>query len=130
MPWRPPAHDIPGRESQFFAATFHMHASFCGCGDFLGHLTSISVRFPAAGPPPPPGLRPPRPPAPAGPGGPPGHFPALPAPPAEPDNPAPRRGGGEDGAVAGAQDAGHGEADAYAAEDLEELFRAAAEDDM
>ena len=62
--------------------------------------------------------------------GPPGYLPALPAPPAEPNNPAPRRGGGEDGAAAGAQDGGGEEPHAYAEEELEELFRAAAEDDM
>ena len=103
---------------------------FAAVATFLGISLASLLAFLLPDPPPPPGLRPPRPPAPAGPGGPPGHFPALPAPPAEPNNPAPRRGGGEDGAAAGAQDAGDGEPDAYAAEDLEELFRAAAEDDM
>lgn len=128
MPWRPPVHNVPGRENQWFAAVFHSHASWCGCGDLVGHLNSIAPRFPNAGPPrPPPGLDQQNAEGPAGPGGPPAILPALPAP-ADPE-PPPRRGGGADGGAAG----GLAIADApggYADDDLDELFAAAAEDDM
>ncbi|AXQ66290.1 MAG: hypothetical protein [Anelloviridae sp.] len=129
MPWRPPVHSVQGREDQWFASVFHGHASFCGCGDPVGHLNSIADRFPRAGPPrPPPGLDQPNPEqGPAGPGGPPSIL-ALPAPPAEPDDPQPRRGGGEGGAAAGAA-GDRGDRD-YDEEELDELFRAAAEDDL
>nr|BAB79316.1 ORF3 [Torque teno virus] len=130
MPWRPPVHSVQGREDQWFASFFHGHASFCGCGDAVGHLNSIAPRFPRAGPPrPPPGLEQPNPPqqGPAGPGGPPAIL-ALPAPPAEPDDPQPRRGGGDGGAAAGAA-GDRGDRD-YDEEELDELFRAAAEDDL
>lgn len=130
MPWRPPIHSVQGREDQWFASFFHGHASFCGCGDPVSHLNSIAHRFPHAGPPrPPPGLDQPNPPeqGPAGPGGPPAIL-ALPAPPAEPDDPQPRRGGGDAGAAAGAA-GDRGDRD-YDEEELDELFRAAAEDDL
>lgn len=126
MPWRPPAHNVQGRESQWFASTFHAHASFCGCGDFIGHLNSLAPRFPNnQGPPHPPALN--RPPAqgPEGPGGPIVPLPALPAPP----DPPPRPGGGEDGGDA-ARGAGGAAEGAYGEEDLELLFAAAEEDDM
>lgn len=129
MPWRPPAHSVPGREGQFYAATFHAHAAFCGCGDFIEHLNSIHPRFLGAGgpPPPPPALRRALP-APEGPGGPPQHAP--PNPPPEGDHQPPRRGGGAGGAGDG-QAAGDGDAaEEYGPEDLDLLFAAAAEDDM
>lgn len=128
MPWRPPLHNIPGRENQWFASVFHAHAAFCGCGDVVGHLNSIAPRFPNAGPPrPPPGIDQPNLEGPEGPGGPPRAVPALPAP-ADPE-PAPRRGGGADGdgAAGAAAAADHG---GYEEGDLEDLFAAAAEDDM
>lgn len=126
MSWRPPVHSIQGRENQWFAAFFHSHTTFCGCGDPIGHINRIAPRFPNAGPPrPPPGLDQQNPPeAPPAPGGP----PALPAPPANPNNPPPCHGGGDAGDAAGApgEDGGRD----YDAEELDELFRAAAEDDM
>ncbi|BAB79307.1 hypothetical protein TTV27_gp1 [Torque teno virus 27] len=128
MPWRPPAHSVPGREGQFYAATFHAHAAFCGCGGFIEHLNSIHPRFLGAGgpPPPPPALRRALP-APEGPGGPPQHAP--PNPPPEGDHQPPRRGGGAGGAGDG--HAGDGDAaEEYGPEDLDLLFAAAAEDDM
>lgn len=128
MPWRPPVHNVQGRENQWFAAFFHGHAAFCGCGDPVGHLNGIAPRFPNASPPrPPPGLDQLNPEGPAGPGGPPAILPALPAP-ADPE-PAPRRGGGADGgAAAGA--AAAADHTGYEEGDLEDLFAAAAEDDM
>nr|BAB79311.1 ORF4 [Torque teno virus] len=126
MPWRPPAHNVQGRESQWFAACFHGHASFCGCGDFIGHINSLAPRFPNnQGPPHPPALN--RPPA-QGPESPGGSILPLPALPAPPD-PPPRPGGGEDGGDAARGAAGAAEG-AYGEEDLELLFAAAEEDDM
>lgn len=127
MPWRPPAHNIQGRENQYFAAVYHAHAGFCGCGDPIGHLIVIAARYPQAGPAPPAG---PQAPAPAGAGGAPPGLPALPAPPHQADNPQPRPTGGDGGAAGGAQDGGDEGPGAYGEEELEELFRAAAEDDM
>lgn len=126
MPWRPPAHNVQGREGQWFASTFHAHAAFCGCGDFIGHLNSLAPRLSNnQGPPHPPALN--RPPAqgPEGPGGPIVPLPALPAPP----DPPPRPGGGEDGGDA-ARGAGGAAEGAYGEEDLELLFAAADEDDL
>lgn len=129
MPWRPPAHSVPGREGQFYAATFHAHSAFCGCGDFIEHLNSIHPRFLGAGgpPPPPPALRRALP-APEGPGGPPQHAP--PNPPPEGDHQPPRRGGGAGGAGDGQAEGDGDAAGEYGPEDLDLLFAAAAEDDM
>nr|BAB79341.1 ORF2 [Torque teno virus]BAB79395.1 ORF2 [Torque teno virus] len=128
MSWRPPLHSIQGREDQWYAGIFHTHFAFCGCGDPVGRINRIAHRFPNAGPPrPPPGLDQPNLGGPEGPGGAPRALPALPAP-AEPE-PAPRRGGGADGdsAAGAAAAADHG---GYDEGDLEDLFAAAAEDDM
>lgn len=126
MSWRPPAHNVQGREGQWYASFFHSHNCFCGCGDPVGHLNRIAPRFPnARGPPPPPELN--QALGPPNPGAPPAILPALP-PPANPDDQQPPRRGGT--AAEGA--AGHGDgADAaadYGEEDLELLFAAADED--
>nr|BAB79391.1 ORF2 [Torque teno virus] len=128
MPWRPSLHNIPGREAQWFSSIWGSHDCFCGCGDPIGHINSLNNRFRDGGAPrPPPGLDQPNPDPQQGPERPLRPLPALPAP-ADPD-PAPRRGGGADGGgAAGAAAAGdHGGCDEG---DLEDLFAAAAEDDM
>lgn len=119
--WRPPAHHVAGQERQFFEACLRAHAAFCGCGNFILHLTSLAARLNFQGGPPPPGA--PRPEAP------PAVRPPLPALP-PPENPEPRPWRGGDGADAGGGRGGDGgaagpAADAeYRPEDLEELYAA------
>nr|BAB79371.1 ORF2 [Torque teno virus] len=128
MPWRPSLHNIPGREASWFTAFWHSHDCFCGCGDPIGHINSLTNRFNNSGPPrPPPGLDQSTSGQPQGPGVAPRALPALPAP-ADPE-PPPRRGGGGDGGDAGGVVAA-GDHGGYDEGDLEDLFAAAAEDDM
>nr|BAB79327.1 ORF4 [Torque teno virus] len=117
MSWRPPSQNLLQREEAWYSAFLSSHSTFCGCTDPLLHITLIAGRLtnpvPVTRQPetPPNGLR---------------GLPALPAPP-EPPAPPPRPGDGT-----GEEDGAHGEGEGgrYAEEDLEELFAAAAEDDM
>nr|BAB79387.1 ORF2 [Torque teno virus] len=117
MSWRPPSQNLLQREEAWHAAFLSSHSTFCGCTDPLLHITLIAGRLanpvPITRQPetPPNGLR---------------GLPALPAPPEQPA-PPPRPGDGT-----GEEDGAHGEGEGgrYAEEDLEELFAAAAEDDM
>lgn len=74
--WRPPVHNVPGIEKNWYESCWRSHASMCGCGDFINHLNTLanSLGRPPVG------------------GFPPGQGPsrvrALPAPPA-PDSPEP-----------------------------------------
>lgn len=121
MSWRPPLHNGAGIERQFFEGCFRFHASCCGCGNFVTHITLLAARYGFTGGPTPPG----------GPGALPSLRRALPPPPAPQDQPEPElwrgRGGGGEGNAGGRAEGGDGED--YAPEELEELFRAAAADD-
>ncbi|CRH60193.1 TT viral ORF2 [Chlamydia trachomatis] len=119
MSWRPPVHDGAGIERQFFESTFRSHASCCGCGNFINHLTVLATRYGFTGGPAPPG----------GPGALPPLRRALPAPPAADPNPGEQwrgPGGGRDGADDRGADADAG--GDYAPEDLDALFAAVAGD--
>ncbi|BAB61604.1 hypothetical protein TTV8_gp1 [Torque teno virus 8] len=52
--WIPPAQNVADRESDWFRAVYCSHKCFCGCGDPVRHLASISA---AVGYQPPPGSR-------------------------------------------------------------------------
>ena len=76
MSWRPPVHDAPGIERNWYESCYRSHASSCGCGNFIAHLLILADRHGFAG-------------GPAPPGGPrPGAIRALPAPDPERANPA------------------------------------------
>nr|AAK54731.1 ORF1 [Torque teno virus] len=121
MSWRPPLHNGAGIERQFFEGCFRFHASCCGCGNFVTHITLLAARYGFTGGPTPPG----------GPGALPSLRRALPPPPAPQDQAEPElwrgRGGGGEGNAGGRAEGGDGEG--YEPEELEELFRAAAADD-
>ena len=117
MSWRPPVHNAPGIERNFYEACYRTHAASCGCGDLLGHITRLVDRYgtpPRPGPPtdPPPRLR------------------ALPAPPPAPSrNQDPVWPGGDGGDAGGAAPGGDAAADdPYAADEIEQLMAAAEED--
>lgn len=117
MTWRPPVHNPDGIQRNFYECVFRAHASCCGCGDLVGHITLLADRYGTA----------PRPPAPGAPRPQLRRQLALPAAPANPDaNPGePWRGG--DGADDGPGGAGGGGvvADAeYQQEELDDLFAA------
>ena len=62
--WRPPAHNVAGQERQWFECCFRAHGAFCGCGNFILHLSGLAARFNFQGGPPGPGApRPENPPA-------------------------------------------------------------------
>lgn len=71
--WCPPVHDVRGREHQWYEACYRSHGAFCGCGNFINHLSYLGERY---------GFRPgPRAPGAPGVGGPPPPLRrALPAP--------------------------------------------------
>lgn len=131
--WRPPAHNVSGRERNWFEACYRSHGAFCGCGSFILHLTSLAARFNfQAGPPPPGGPRAESPPI----------LRALPAP--EPrrhrqtENPGsepwPGDGGGDgagsrDGGQRGPSTADAG-GDDFDPADLEDLLAAVEEDEQ
>ena len=50
--WRPPLGNVSYRESNWLQAVEGSHSSFCGCGDFILHLTNLAARFALQGPPP------------------------------------------------------------------------------
>nr|UYS55094.1 ORF3 [Torque teno virus] len=119
--WRPPAHNVAGQERQWFECCFRAHGAFCGCGNFILHLSGLAARFNFQGGPPGPGApRPENPPALR-------RLVPLPALPPADNQPWP----GGDGAAGGAGDragdggAGGPAADAeYRPEDLDDLFAA------
>lgn len=101
MSWRPPAYNLAQREEHWYQSIVSSHATFCGCTDLIRHFCILASRFSTT----------------------PSVIPALPAPP----EPQPRPGGNTEGAAGDPGDAAAGH---YGEEDLEELFAAAAEDDM
>lgn len=118
--WRPPAHNVPGQEQQWFRSCLHAHGAFCGCGNFILHLSSLAARLNfQGGPPPPGGPRAERPPLRA--------LLPLPAVPGEGRENRPWPGGdgaGEGGSGREGGDGGPAVADEYRPEDLEDLFAA------
>lgn len=124
--WRPPLGNVSYRERNWLQAVEGSHSSFCGCGDFILHLTNLAARFAIQGPPPEGAPPRPRPPL----------LRALPAPevrrqtrtenPGTSGEPWPGDGGGrDDGAAArGPADGGDG----YDAGDLDDLFAAVEEE--
>nr|BAA93580.1 ORF2 [Torque teno virus] len=59
MSWRPPVHDAPGIERNWYEACFRAHAGACGCGNFIMHINLLAGRYvfirgqsPPGGPPP------------------------------------------------------------------------------
>ncbi|QXM18810.1 MAG: ORF2 [Torque teno virus AZ1_2] len=124
--WRPPFGNVSVRERYWLQACEQSHATFCGCGDFVLHLTNLAARFALQGPPPPGGPPRPRPPL----------LRALPAPevrretrtenPGASGEPWPGDGGGSDAATGGRAAADGG--DAYDPGDLEDLFAAVDEE--
>lgn len=118
MSWRPPAHNAPGVERNWYESVFRSHAASCGCGNFVHHLTTLADRYGFVPGPAPPG----------GPGPRPAALRALPQPPA--DNPRPALpwrgdGGGDEGAGGPAADGGPGDAEGdYAQDELDALFDA------
>ncbi|BAB79319.1 unnamed protein product [Torque teno virus 28] len=101
MSWRPPAYNLAQREEHWYKAILESHSTFCGCSDVVRHFCVLASRLATN----------------------PSVIPALPAPPEQ----QPRPGGDTEGAPGDPGDAGAGR---YAEEDLEELFAAAAKDDM
>jgi len=101
MSWRPPVCNLAQREEHWYKSILESHSTFCGCTDIVRHFCILASRFSTT----------------------PSVIPALPAPPEQ----QPRPGGDTEGAPGDPGDAGAGR---YAEEDLEELFAAAAEDDM
>nr|Q9WSV8.2 RecName: Full=Probable protein VP2; AltName: Full=ORF2/3 protein [Torque teno virus Human/Japan/SANBAN/1999] len=59
MSWRPPVHDAPGIERNWYEACFRAHAGSCGCGNFIAHINLLAGRYGFTGGPPPPGGPPP-----------------------------------------------------------------------
>ena len=121
MTWRPPAHDAPGIERNWYESSYRSHAACCGCGNFIAHLLILADRHGFAG-------------GPAPPGGPrPGAIRALPAPEqGNPANPPAWRG---DAGAPGAGDraaAGDGAAadDDLPAADIAELLDAVERDEQ
>lgn len=125
--WCPPAHDVRGREHQWYEACYRSHGAFCGCGNFINHLSYLGERY---------GFRPnPRGPASPGVGGPsPPLRRALPAPPGAPEPPQGnnnnnqqmqrwRGDGGSDGGAAGGGDSGRDAAE-LPEDDLDGLLAA------
>nr|ABD34291.1 ORF2 [Torque teno virus]ABD34293.1 ORF2 [Torque teno virus] len=124
MSWRPPVHDAPGIERNWYEACFRAHAGACGCGNFIMHLNLLAGRYGFT-----PGSAPP--------GGPPPGTPqirrARPSP-AAPQEPAalPWHGDGGDGGAAGPPDAG-GDAVAgapYGEQELADLLDAIEDDEQ
>lgn len=109
MSWRPPNYNAYGREEAWYRSILSSHNCFCGCIDPVRHLNIIAGRL-ANPAPATDSIRP---------------LPALPAPP----EPQPRQAGGSEDAAGVRGEEGDG-GGAYGEEDLEELFAAAAEDDM
>lgn len=121
--WRAPLQNVSYREKSWLEACYRSHDCFCGCNDFIFHLTNLAARFNFQGPPPEGGTPRPRPPL----------LRALP-------QPSPRRETrtenpgrsepwpGDGGEGAGGRPAGDGAAgDAagdYRAEDIDALFDA------
>lgn len=90
--WQPPVHNVPGQERNWYESIYRSHASFCGCGDFVGHLNHLAASL----------GRPPRSRHPGGPGTPQiRNLPALPAPQGEPGDRAPWPTDGGAGGAAG-----------------------------
>ena len=121
--WCPPAHDVRGREHQWYEACYRSHGAMCGCGNFTGHLVALADRY---------GFRP----GPRAPGGPPALGPpqpplrrALPPPPAPEPPPQgnnnnqrwPGDGGSADAAAGGEA---CGDAAAMPEDDLDGLLAA------
>lgn len=121
--YRPPAHDVRGQEQQWFRACMHSHSAWCGCGNFILHMSSVAARLNFQGGPAPPG-------GPQRQRGPVRALLPLPAVPQEgvERNPWPTGTGGAAGGSG--RDGGDGErggpavADEYREEDLDELFAA------
>ncbi len=119
--WRPPVHNVPGLERNWYESVYRSHAAFCGCGDFINHINNLATSLGRPPQPRPPGAPQPPPIRP---------LPALPA----PEDPQPRRhnrtenqpwpgdGGGEgaagDPVAAGEQEGG----DEYGPEDVDQLL--------
>nr|BAA93578.1 ORF2 [Torque teno virus] len=59
MSWRPPVHDAPGIERNWYEACYRAHAGCCGCGNFVAHINILAGRYGFTGNPPPPGGPPP-----------------------------------------------------------------------
>lgn len=113
--WRPPVHNVPGQERQYYEGCFRMHAAFCGCGDFINHLNSLASRIGSPG-----NGQPPRP-------DPPPRLRALPAPSSSStptdSRQAPWRGdGGGDDAPGGGAAAGGPDDGELGPEDVDELL--------
>lgn len=119
MSWRPPVHNAPGIERNWYETCFRSHAGCCGCGNFIAHLLTLADRYGFAGAAPPPGGPRPGPQAVRG---------AAPA--GEPRPALPWHGGGGDGDGGAPGAAGGGGADGgdYQPEELDQLFAALEED--
>lgn len=124
MSWRPPVHDAPGIERNWYEACFRAHAGACGCGNFIMHINLLAGRYGFT-----PGSAPP--------GGPPPGTPqirrARPSP-AAPEQPQalPWHGDGGDGGAGGPPDAG-GDAVAgapYGEQELADLLDAIEDDEQ
>ena len=121
-----PLGNVSYRERSWLQACEQSHSSFCGCGDFILHLSNLAARFALQGPPPSGGPPRPRPPL----------LRALPAPearretrtenPGASGEPWPGDGGGRDDGAAARGPADDG--DAYDAGDLDDLFAAVEEE--
>lgn len=113
--WRPSRHNVRGQARNWYESVFRSHAAWCGCGDFVTHLSDLANDFGRPGPagapePPPPPVRP---------------LPALPAPPNTPSDRAAWPSGG--GAAAGDDRGDRGAGGGFAELADEDLLDAAAD---
>ncbi len=119
--WQPPIQNATELERHWFESVWRSHASFCGCGDCIGHLQHLAANLGR-----PPAPQPPReqhPPAVRA-------LPALPAPPGGSGNRAswPGASGGADGdGDAGDRGGADGGPAELADEDLLDAFELAEE---
>lgn len=125
MTWRPPVHNAPGIDRNWYESVSRSHAACCGCGNFLLHLNTLADRYGFTPGPSPPGGPGPRPPAQL-------RRQNATENPGSGPRALPWRGdGGEDGGPGPeGGDGGSGDAaDAYREEDLDALFAAVDRDE-
>lgn len=125
MSWRPPVHNAPGIERNWYESIIRSHASSCGCGNFILHINSLADRYGFAPGPSPPGGPGPRPPAPLR------RQNATENPDSGPRALPWRGDGGGDGGPGpeGGDGGSGGAADQYAEEELDALFAAVERDE-